>query len=227
MCIRDRCSSCPPADRWLGELSHRFTAEQVLALSLHVDYWDYIGWKDPFAQAQFSDRQRWLSQLGSSATIYTPEVFAGMKELRGWSNQQSLENRIQSINRQPARAQIALQMQPSGNGSVDLEARFVLDEKARMGRSGQGVVVLYEKHLSTEVRAGENRGDVYKRQGLPNNIARPVPSAASESTSTKPNNRRCALGLRRMPGSSGASARHSIGSAGRMYICLLYTSRCV
>ena len=81
-----------------------------------------------------------------------------MKELRGWSNQQSLENRIQSINRQPARAQSALQMQPSGNGSVDLEARFVLDEKARMGRIGQGVVVLYEKHLSTEVRAGENRG---------------------------------------------------------------------
>ncbi|HRC59347.1 MAG: DUF1223 domain-containing protein [Propionivibrio sp.] len=152
------CSSCPPADRWLGELPRRFTAEQVLALSLHVDYWDYIGWKDPFAQAQFSDRQRWLSQLASSATIYTPEVFAGMKELRAWSNRQSFENRIQSINRQPARAQITVQMQSSGGDSVDLEARFALDDEARTGRTGQGVVVLYEKHLSTEVRAGENRG---------------------------------------------------------------------
>lgn len=152
------CSSCPPADRWLGELSRRFTPEQVLALSLHVDYWDYIGWKDPFAQAQFSARQRWLSQLASSATIYTPEVFAGMKELRGWSNQKGFESRIQNINRQPARAQITVQMQSSGSNSVDLEARFALDDEARTERTGQGVVVLYEKHLSTEVRAGENSG---------------------------------------------------------------------
>lgn len=152
------CSSCPPADRWLGELSRRFTAEQVLALSLHVDYWDYIGWKDPFAQAQFSDRQRWLSQLASGATIYTPEVFAGMKAVRAWGNQNGFENRIQSINRQPARAQVSVRMQSSGGNSVELEARFALDEKARTGRIGQGVVVIYEKHLSTEVQAGENRG---------------------------------------------------------------------
>jgi hypothetical protein len=152
------CSSCPPADRWLGELSRRFNAEQVLALSLHVDYWDYIGWHDPFAQAQFSERQRWLSQLASSATIYTPEVFTGMRELRGWSNPESFESRIRRINRQPAHAQITVQMQSSGANSVDLEARFVLDEEARMGRIGQGVVVLYEKHLSTDVKAGENSG---------------------------------------------------------------------
>jgi hypothetical protein len=152
------CSSCPPADRWLGELSRRFTAEQVIALSLHVDYWDYIGWKDPFAQARFSERQRWLSQLAAHSTIYTPEVFVGMKELRGWNKQDVLEQRIHAINRQPARARINMQMQSSGSTAVDLEARFALADSARIGTAAQGVVIVFEKKLSTEVRAGENRG---------------------------------------------------------------------
>ena len=152
------CSSCPPADRWLGELSRRFNAEQAIALSLHVDYWDYIGWKDPFAQARFSERQRWLSQLAAKSTIYTPEVFAGMKELRGWNRHDVLEQRIQAINRQPARARISVQMSPSGSAAVEREARFALDASARYGARAQGGVVVFEKKLSTEVRAGENRG---------------------------------------------------------------------
>lgn len=152
------CSSCPPADRWLGELSRRFRAEQLVALSLHVDYWDYIGWKDPFAQARFSERQRWLSQLAATSTIYTPEVFAGMKELRGWSNNNLLENRIQTTNRQPARARISVQMESSGDRAVEIEARFVLEDIARPRHTAQGVVIVYEKQLSTEVRAGENKG---------------------------------------------------------------------
>ncbi len=168
------CSSCPPADRWLGELSRRFSAEQVIALSLHVDYWDYIGWKDPFAHPVFSDRQRWLSQLASSSTIYTPEVFAGMKELREWSNQNVLDNRIQMINRQPARARINVFMRPSGSDSAEIEARFVLDENARTGQAAQGIVILYEKQLTTRVRAGENKGAKLKHDNVVRYWSAPV-----------------------------------------------------
>jgi hypothetical protein len=58
------CSSCPPADRWLSGLAARgYTAERVVPLALHVDYWDYIGWKDPYAKRDFSLRQRKLTQL--------------------------------------------------------------------------------------------------------------------------------------------------------------------
>jgi hypothetical protein len=53
------CSSCPPADAFLGELAAR---PDVLALGLHVDYWDYIGWKDPFAQRAHTERQRAYSR---------------------------------------------------------------------------------------------------------------------------------------------------------------------
>ena len=69
------CSSCPPADRWLQELPQKFGPDQLLALSLHVDYWDYIGWKDHFAQPQFTERQRQLSRLGPAAARSIPPRF--------------------------------------------------------------------------------------------------------------------------------------------------------
>src|SRR4051812_27306968 len=58
------CDSCPPADRWLSGLGRSgFAPDRVVPLSLHVDYWDYIGWKDPYAKREFSSRQRKLTQL--------------------------------------------------------------------------------------------------------------------------------------------------------------------
>ncbi len=168
------CSSCPPADRWLGELSRRFAAERVIALSLHVDYWDDIGWKDRFAKAQFSERQRWLSQLAATSTIYTPEVFAGMKELRGWNRQDVLERRIDAINHQPARARISVLMSSSGGNAVDLEARFAMVDSARTGAAAQGIVIVFEKKLSTEVRAGENKGARLKHDNVVRYWSAPV-----------------------------------------------------
>lgn len=152
------CSSCPPADRWLRELSSRFSAEQLVPLALHVDYWDYIGWQDRFADRRFSERQKQLSRFSGGGTIYTPEVFAGMKELRAWRTEASLVQRIRQINGTPAGASIALQMSPSGANAADVQAKFALAQSAAPGRAMQGVLVLYENRLSSEVRAGENHG---------------------------------------------------------------------
>ena len=58
------CDSCPPADRWLSSLAARgYAPERVVPMALHVDHWDYIGWKDPYAQQRFAGRQRKLAQL--------------------------------------------------------------------------------------------------------------------------------------------------------------------
>lgn len=152
------CSSCPPADRWLRELSNRFSAEQLVALALHVDYWDYIGWQDRFSDRRFSERQKQLSRFSGGSTIYTPEVFAGMKELRAWRSESALVQRIGRINDTPASASITLQMSPSGASAADVQAKFALTPAAPAGRELQGVLVLYENRLSSEVRAGENRG---------------------------------------------------------------------
>lgn len=65
------CASCPPADAMLQELALR---EDVIALALHVDYWDYIGWADVFAQPEFDDRQRGFARAAGQRTIYTPQM---------------------------------------------------------------------------------------------------------------------------------------------------------
>lgn len=65
------CSSCPPADALLAKLA---TRSDVLALALHVDYWDYIGWKDTFALPQFTQRQKLYARAAGHRTIYTPQM---------------------------------------------------------------------------------------------------------------------------------------------------------
>jgi hypothetical protein len=65
------CSSCPPADALLTSLDER---GDVLALAYHVDYWDYVGWKDTFGEAAYSDRQRAYAQSWGSSRIYTPQM---------------------------------------------------------------------------------------------------------------------------------------------------------
>lgn len=68
------CSSCPAADRHLGELAKR---SDLLPLSLHVDYWDYIGWKDPFASSANTERQRGYARTLRQRYVYTPEMVVG------------------------------------------------------------------------------------------------------------------------------------------------------
>src|SRR5258706_14099202 len=67
------CDSCPPADRWLSSLGPKgFAPDRVVPIALHVDYWDYIGWKDPYARHAHSARQRKMAKLARAAIEYTP-----------------------------------------------------------------------------------------------------------------------------------------------------------
>ncbi len=68
------CASCPPADEFLAELAAH---DEVIPLALHVDYWDYIGWKDSFAQAAFTERQKRYARAVKSRMIYTPQMIVG------------------------------------------------------------------------------------------------------------------------------------------------------
>src|SRR6478752_1085528 len=65
------CSSCPPADKIIGELAKD---PSIIALSLPIDYWDYLGWKDTLADARFSARQRAYSRMRGDREVYTPQV---------------------------------------------------------------------------------------------------------------------------------------------------------
>lgn len=85
------CSSCPPADQYLSTLKHTPELwQKVVPLAFHVDYWDYLGWKDPFAQTHFKQRQYNYQKHGRSGGIYTPGWFINGKEWRGFFQRKAI-----------------------------------------------------------------------------------------------------------------------------------------
>jgi len=85
------CSSCPPAERWVNNwLTSDKLWKSVIPLVFHVDYWDYLGWRDPFAQAAFSARQRSFKNQRKANAVYTPGFMLNGNEWRGWFNGNSL-----------------------------------------------------------------------------------------------------------------------------------------
>jgi hypothetical protein len=145
------CSSCPPADRFFGGLRPAGVApSQAVLLALHVDYWNYIGWKDPFSRKAFTERQRWLSDLAGTRTIYTPEFFVGGHEQRDWSG--GLQGSIGKINKLPARAGIAMSLGALG------AAGLPVDVVANSPMGGTLHVALVEDALTVDVKTGENGG---------------------------------------------------------------------
>lgn len=100
------CSSCPPADALLTELA---AEPGVIALALHVDYWDYLGWKDGFARPAHSDRQRAYARAARTRTIFTPEMIVqGEERLRG-HDAERIQKEIARQQQRPAAATIGLE----------------------------------------------------------------------------------------------------------------------
>jgi len=84
------CSSCPPAETWLSGLrSAPGLWKEFVPASFHVDYWDYLGWRDPWASKIFSYRQRDYAQSWHSDSIYTPGFVLNGREWRSWSREQN------------------------------------------------------------------------------------------------------------------------------------------
>ncbi|HEY0062384.1 MAG TPA: DUF1223 domain-containing protein [Telluria sp.] len=145
------CSSCPPADAFLGaRRSAGLRPDQAVLLSLHVDYWNDIGWKDPFSRKAFTERQRWLSDLAHTRTIYTPEFFVAGKELRNWDG--GLGAAVARINALPARAHIAMALAPATPAGLPVRIKA-------SGQSGASLHVALVQHgIVSQVAAGENSG---------------------------------------------------------------------
>ncbi|MGR9106006.1 MAG: DUF1223 domain-containing protein [Gammaproteobacteria bacterium] len=79
------CSSCPPADRWLTSLIEEPGLwTEFVPIAFHVDYWNGLGWPDPFSKEEYSDRQRIYQSQGNIATVYTPGIVIQGEEWRSW-----------------------------------------------------------------------------------------------------------------------------------------------
>jgi hypothetical protein len=169
------CSSCPPADRWLSALVSKPGDDALVALVLHVDYWDYLGWRDRFASPVFTQRQNTLTKLGRSQFAYTPEVFLGMQEFRGWHKPADVDSAIRAINKLPAQADITLSLQ-AGAGARERVVHAIF--RLRPGTAApqaQGFIAIYEDMLSTAVERGENRGATLRHERVVRQWLGPLP----------------------------------------------------
>jgi hypothetical protein len=152
------CSSCPPADRWLSTLRESgLGPDRLVVLGLHVDYWDYIGWRDPFASPLFSARQRELAAIHRARVVYTPQVVLAGKDYRGWSSGSRLADAVAKVNATAARARITLALSTAGAGAAGLRVTANVPEHAAREDTAL-YVARYENGLSTRVERGENRG---------------------------------------------------------------------
>jgi len=145
------CSSCPPADRWLSELKEdKRLWKQLIPVAFHVDYWNYIGWPDPFSSASYSDRQRRYARGKGLSTVYTPGFLLNGQEWRSYFGLRHLS--LDSGT-------------DAGNLTVNVDQESVHATYTPAGRSINKPVlniVILGFDLVSKVESGENRGKQLK-----------------------------------------------------------------
>jgi hypothetical protein len=142
------CSSCPPADEFVAMLAAN---PQVLPLALHVDYWDYIGWADKFAQPKFTNRQRDYARAIGSRTIYTPQlIIGGQDRIEGFAPAETAKQLQKHLSVVPA---VQLTVKRTGDMLViQAEADPPLDAPVRVQ------LVRYMPEETVTIERGENAG---------------------------------------------------------------------
>lgn len=141
------CSSCPPADRWLAKLvdDPRLWRELV-PVAFHVDYWDYLGWPDRFADPRYSRRQQHYAAVDALSTVYTPGLVVNGAEWRGWFRGEPLALTtpvpVGRLSLELAGERLNAHFSPLRETTPDLELH----------------VALLGFELTTAVARGENRG---------------------------------------------------------------------
>ncbi len=147
------CSSCPPADAYLGELAQR---PNLLALSFHVDYWNYIGWTDPFATKFATERQRAYARQLNLRYIYTPQMVVNGTTQGIGSERASIAELIAAAeaDRTP-RPRVTVARRPDGAIAIHVDAAAAA-EPATLWLVG------FDREHTTPVLRGENEGQTLK-----------------------------------------------------------------
>jgi hypothetical protein len=160
------CSSCPPADTWLRGLP-----PSAAALEFHVDYWDSLGWRDRFAAARYTTRQRQQATRDGGDSVYTPQVVLDGRSWRDWY-------RGREMPALPAAAALRVQITPGAPLHVRVDTTLAT---AANGPAFRNYVAITEDGLASQVRAGENRGALLRHDHVVRAFAGPLPLAGGEA----------------------------------------------
>lgn len=164
------CSSCPPADRWLSTLK---TQDNVLALSFHVNYWNHLGWRDPFATPETTARQYRLKEALGGKYVYTPQVVLNGRDHRSWNGQSA-----SSLIGLPAAAAPALHLRRQGNVVTAQIA-------SAPGTDLAGYWAVLQDGLVSKVTRGENAGEDLRHDHVVSRYQPVPPWSAAQGGSTQ------------------------------------------
>jgi hypothetical protein len=158
------CESCPPADKYLNELLTQQPVDgvEIIALSLHVDYWNRLGWTDPFSSAQFSNRQGYYSQFFKHPDVFTPQfVVDGTRELIGREGNKSI---IESAKNPKGVLTVNIERENAGV----LSLRLNVDKLPQVTPGDKALVVFAaaEDDLTSKPSSGENNGRKLKHMAV-------------------------------------------------------------
>lgn len=152
------CSSCPPADALLDKLDRerQIGNAEIIALEEHVDYWDHLGWHDPFSSAQWTKRQQDYAASFRNDGVYTPQmVVDGRAEFVG-SSQSRARTAIAEVVREP-KAEIRLGSDPAnGKARVSIDVKML---PAAPSEKAEVWLAITETGLHSKVMRGENAGE--------------------------------------------------------------------
>lgn len=170
------CSSCPPADALLARMDETQPVEgaEVIALAQHVDYWNYLGWSDPFSSHEFSERQGAYAQAFGHDGVYTPQmVVDGRAEFAGGNSGKAFDE-ITRAAREP-KAEVLLtraDAQAKPDAPVRLSLRVEKLPKLSDGDAAEVMLAITEGGLSSDVSRGENSGHKLKHVGVVRSLTR-------------------------------------------------------
>lgn len=146
------CSSCPPADALLGAYAAR---DDVIALSLPVDYWDRLGWKDTFAKAEYTKRQRAYAQARGDGEVYTPQVVVNGRAHVVGSVRREIDGSIALTARDTAARRVPLSVEFQGD---DMIVHVGAAVAGSTGATGQLLLAVVQDKGTVAIGRGENAG---------------------------------------------------------------------
>ncbi len=146
------CAACPPADKILDTLADR---DDVIALALHVDYWDYIGWTDSFGQAKFSKRQKDYARSKGRASVYTPQmIIGGIDEVKGSAQAQVMGAIATHLSVSVTDSDVRLTLTGQPGSQIQIEAVAANG----LAYAAEVQLVRYRDSELVEILGGENGG---------------------------------------------------------------------
>lgn len=168
------CSSCPPADEAVAELAKEYPSN-VYVLCFHVDYWNYLGWKDEFSSANYTERQRQYAAVFNVNSIYTPQaVVNGHTEFTG-SDKKKLYSTVREALTKNDNFPIAISAKTTGSNEITVGYKTTIDNTRVLQ------IAIIQASASSVVKRGENKGKILHHI----NVVRAIKQVSSGEGTTK------------------------------------------